>query len=74
MYFPLFGGGGSVFGFVLICIILCHFLLCIHLDEKKKELVALLLLSFQMSCYCKCHVAFPHGAMDWSSVCDCGIS
>ena len=22
----------------------------------------------------KCCVALPHGAMDWSVVCDCGIS
>ena len=27
-----------------------------------------------MSCYCKCSVAFPHGAVVWSAVCDCGIS
>ena len=25
---------------------------------------------FWMSCYCKCHVAFPHGAMGWPAVCD----
>ena len=22
----------------------------------------------------KCSVTLPHGAMDWSSVCDCGVS
>ena len=27
-----------------------------------------------MSCYCKCPVAPPHGAVGWSAVCDCGIS
>ena len=27
-----------------------------------------------MSCYCKCSLALPHGAMGWSAVCDCGIS
>ena len=27
-----------------------------------------------MSCYCKCPVALPHGAVGWSAVCDCGIS
>ena len=26
-----------------------------------------------MSCYCKCSVAYPHGAMGWSAVRDCGI-
>ena len=27
---------------------------------------------FQMSCYCKCPVALPHGVVDGSAVCDCG--
>ena len=39
---------------------------------RKRGLVALLV--FWMSCYCKCPVAFPRGAMGWSAVCDCGIS
>ena len=34
---------------------------------RKRDLVAL-------SCYCKCSVALPYGAMGWSAVCDCGIS
>ena len=25
-------------------------------------------------CYYKCYIALSHGAMDWSAVCDCGIS
>ena len=41
---------------------------------RKRELVALLLLYFWMSCYRKCHVALPHGVVGWSAVCDCGIS
>ena len=32
------------------------------------------LLVFRMSHYCKCSVAFLHGAVGWSAVCDCGIS
>ena len=35
----------------------------------KRELVALL-----MSCDSQCSMAFPHGAMGLSVVCDCGIS
>ena len=27
-----------------------------------------------MSCYCKCSVTLPHGALGLSAVCDCGIS
>ena len=40
----------------------------------KRELVALILLSFWMSCYCKCPVALPHGAVGLSAVFDGGIS
>ena len=29
---------------------------------------------FAMSCYCKCPVALPHGAVGRSAVCDCGFS
>ena len=29
---------------------------------------------FRKSCYCKCSVALPRGAVGWSAVCDCGIS
>ena len=38
-------------------------------SERKRKLVALLLLS-----YYKCSVALPHCAVGWSAVCDCGIS
>ena len=41
--------------------------------KRKRELVTFLLL-FLMSCYCKCPITFPHGAMGWSAICDCGIS
>ena len=37
---------------------------------RNREPVALLLLS----CCCKCHVAFPHNAVGWFAVCECGIS
>ena len=37
-----------------------------------QSLVAFIVL--RMSCYCKCSVALPGGAMGWSAVCDCGIS
>ena len=41
----------SVFVFVLLCITLCPFWFCNHLEEEERELVALLSLS------CKCVVA-----------------
>ena len=56
-------------------------LLCVlssfaNILTRKIRLVALLLffIALQMSCYCKCSVALPRGAMGWSAVCDCGIS
>ena len=67
MYFRLFVG-------VLCLSLFCYALLCVHSSfaiilKKKRNLVALL-----MYCYYKCSVAFPHGAVGWSVVCDCGIS
>ena len=41
---------------------------------RKRELVALLLLSFLKSCYCKYHVALPYGTVELSAVCNCVIS
>ena len=37
---------------------------------RKRMLVALL----QLCCGCLCFVPFPHGALGWSVVFDCGIS
>ena len=42
--------------------------------KKKRGLVAFALIVLRMSCYCKCSVTLPHGTVDWSAVCDCGIS
>ena len=59
----------------VMCLVLtCYALLYVHSSftiilRRKRKLVALLL-----SCYCKYSVALPHGAMDWSAGCDCGIS
>ena len=55
------------------CINYTHLLFAISLI-RKRELVALLLLYFWMSCYCKYSVALSHSAVGWSTVCDCGIS
>ena len=40
------GCGGSVLSFVLLCITLCPFQFCNHLEVEKRELDALLLLSY----------------------------
>ena len=43
------------------------------LDEEE-EAGCFAFIVFWVSCYCKCPVALPHGAVGWSAVCDCGIS
>ena len=69
MYFPLFVGVLCSYLFV-ICITLCPFLFCNHLEEDEKVGC----FALQMYCYCKCSVALPHSAVGWPAVCDCGIS
>ena len=66
---------------VLLLSLLCFALLYVHFSfasilKRKRKLVALLLLSYRLQIYCyyKCSVAFPHGAVGWSAVCDCCIS
>ena len=56
MYLPLFVG--SVFVFVLLCITL----FCNHLEEDERA-GCLAFIVLQMSCYCKCSVTLPHGAV-----------
>ena len=41
-------------------------------DEERACCVTLIV--FLMFCDCKCSVTLLHGAMDWSAVCDSGIS
>ena len=59
-----------------VCSIFCCTLLCIlssfAIILMGKRL--LYLFVFLMSCFCYCSVAFPHGAMGWSALCDCGSS
>ena len=59
--------------FVLVCISLCPFYFCNHLDKEERA-GCFAFIVFWMSCDCICSVALPHGAVGWSAVCDCGIS
>ena len=64
MYFPLFVG-------VLCLSLFCYALLCVHssLHHEKKDRAGCFAFNvLQMSCYCKCSVALPHGAVGWSAV------
>ena len=64
---------------ILMCV-LCFvmqyfmsFLACSHLDGEKRA-ASFTLVVFLITHYCYCFIAFPHGAMGWSAVHDCGIS
>ena len=53
---------GSVVLFVLVCITLCPFWFCNHLDEEERA-GCFASLVFRMSCYCTYSLALPHGAV-----------
>ena len=63
----LIGCGGSVFDFILLCITLCPFWFCNHLEEEERAgcFVFIVLWAY---CYCKCSVTLPHSAVVWSVV------
>ena len=72
-YVPFIVCGGTVLVFVFVFITLCPFWLSNHLaKEERADCFAFIV--FQMSCYCKCFVTLPYGAVGWSAVCDCGTS
>ena len=54
----VFGCGGSVFGCTLLCV-LSGFAIIL----KRKRAGCLASIVLRMSCYCKCYVTLPHGAM-----------
>ena len=55
------------------CALLCVLSSFATMLKRKRELVALLLLSY--GCLVSvCSVALPHGAVGWSAVCNCGSS
>ena len=54
--------GGSVLVFVLLCIYLCSFYFCLHLDEEEND-SCFALIVFLVSIDCKCSVPLPHDAV-----------
>ena len=65
MYYPLF------VGVLYLPLFGMRYLMSLE-EEEKAGCFAFKVL--QVSCYCKCSVALPHGTVGWSAVCDCGIS
>ena len=43
-------------------------------ERDRERAGCLAFIVIPMFCYCKCCVAIPHGAVGWSTVCNCGIS
>ena len=46
---------------------------CNHLEEEEKA-GCFVMNVLKMYCFCRYSVSLPHGAVDRSAVCDCGIS
>ena len=62
IYFQLFDG-------VLCLSLFCYALLCVHHLEEEEKAGCFAIIVLQMY-----YMAFPHGAVGKSTVCDCGIS
>ena len=62
-----------MFVFIFLCTTIIPFLFCNHLEEEEKA-GCFAFIVLKMYCYYKCSVAFPHSAVGWSAVCNCGIS
>ena len=62
-----------MFVYALLCITLCPFQFCKHLEEEEKagcfESIVL-----KMCCYYKCSLTLPPDALGLSAVCDCSNS
>ena len=72
MYFSLFVG-------VLCLYLFCYAFLCVHSSfanilKRKGKAGCFAIIVLHIYYYYKCYVALPHGAVELSSVCDCGIS
>ena len=48
--------------FVLLCIDLCQFRFCNHLEEEEKA-GCFAVVVLHMYCYCKCSMRLPRGAV-----------
>ena len=62
-----------MFVFVLLCITLCSFWFCNHLDDEEKA-GCFVIIVLQMYNYYKYSVTLPLGAVGWYAVCDLCIS
>ena len=52
----------------------CVSFLALQSFEEEERAGCFAFIVLRMACYCKCSTTLPRGAVDWSAVCDCGIS
>ena len=65
MYFPLFVGVLCFLCFVVHSFVLSSFAIIKIIDEEKRA-GCFAFIVLRMSCYFKCSVTLPHGAVGWS--------
>ena len=64
-----------LFWFSLLCVLSSFAIILTMKRRRERERAGCFpVIVFRMSCYRKCFVALPHGAMGWYAVCDCSIS
>ena len=64
------GGGWSLF----CCVVLSVLSRFVIISLGKRELVAYFQMPSRCHVYsCQCYVFLSHGAVSWSTLCDCGI-
>ena len=70
MYLPLYVG---VLCWSLLWYALLYVLFSFTIILMNKRTGCFAFTVVWVSCYCKCHVGLPHGAVGWSAVCGCSI-
>ena len=63
----------SLFWNALLCVT-SSFAIILKRERERERAGFFAFIVLQMSCYCKCSKALPHGVVGWSEMCDCGLS
>ena len=64
----------GVYGWSLFCCAQLSFYIVLQLSRLEKKIAGCLtLIAFSLSYDSLCSVSLPHGAVGWSTVCDCGV-
>ena len=55
-------------------VIICVWALFYYAVQQGERAGCFTLVVFLVDCDCSCYADLPRGAVDWSALCDCGIS